>query len=188
MAVAAAATAAALAPLAITAAQSAADATSPATRAKNRYTTKLLQRVAGGGDLVSDVERRRFQEMTQGVAEAGLKAQQMQLGQTAKAAAGGGPFMEQQFQEGAEKIAKAQTDAAIRQSGKQAEFEQLLTQKRTEQAFTLGEQKRDNAETRIRMSGMATKWLSEMPDDFLGDFYDANEQVEVDITETPTAN
>ena len=178
---------AAAVPLAVTSAQYAADALDPATRAKNRYTRKLMKRVASGGDLVSDVDRRRFKEMSQEVAETGLKAQQMQLGQAAKAAAGSGPFMEQQFQTGAQKIAQAQADAAIKASGKQAEFEQLLTEKRTEQAFNLAEAKRANAEERMRMAATATSWLSKMPDDFLASLWDATGSVEEAVVETPAA-
>lgn len=145
---------------------------SPTERAKRRYTAKLGKRIAAGGDLVSDVEMQEFKQGQQEAVEAGLKAQQMQLGQAAKAAAGAGPFMEQQYQKGAEKLAKAQAASAVEQASAAAQYKQSLEQQRRAEFMELSAEQRAANVERERMMAQAVNWYASMPDDAFGRIFD----------------
>ena len=95
-------------------------------RLRAKYAKQLGRKLAAGGDMVSDVEAQQMEQAMVESAGAGLKAQQMNLGQAAKAAAGGGPFMEQQFQKSQQDLAKQQAEAAVKASGQQKLLEAQL--------------------------------------------------------------
>jgi hypothetical protein len=84
--------------------------------------------------MVSDVEAQQMEQAMVETAGAGLKAQQMNLGQAAKAAAGGGPFMEQQFQKSQQDLAKQQAETAVKASGQQKLLEAQLQDTRRQMA------------------------------------------------------
>jgi hypothetical protein len=84
--------------------------------------------------MVSDVEAQQMEQAMVESAGAGLKAQQASLAQAARAAGGGGPFMEQQFQKSQQEVAKQQADAAIKASGQQKLMEAQLQDKRRQLA------------------------------------------------------
>jgi hypothetical protein len=141
-------------------------------RIKKRYTQKLGERIAAGGDLVSDVEMQEFKQGQQEAAEAGLKAQQMQLGQAAKAAAGAGPFMEQQYQKGAEKLAKAQAASAVEQASAAAQYKQAREAQIRQEWMQLTDKEVEDALERERMIGKAIDWYSKAPPDAFGNLVD----------------
>ncbi len=103
-------------------------------RLRAKYAKQLARKLAAGGDMVSDVEGQQMEQAMVESAGSGLKAQQMNLGQAAKAAGGGGPFMEQQFQKGQQDIAKQQADAAVKASGQQKLLEAQLQDTRRQMA------------------------------------------------------
>jgi hypothetical protein len=103
-------------------------------RLRAKYAKQLGRKLAAGGDMVSDVEAQQMEQAMVEAAGAGLKAQQMNLGQAAKAAGVGGPFMEQQFQKSQQDIAKQQAETAVKASGQQKLLEAQLQDTRRQMA------------------------------------------------------
>jgi hypothetical protein len=107
--------------------------------------------------MVSDVEAQQMEQAMVESAGAGLKAQQASLAQAARAAGGGGPFMEQQFQKSQQEVAKQQADAAIKASGHEAAINmtRLLLKAPAEDVQEAQQRNREGSQARQKATQVA---------------------------------
>ena len=104
---------------------------------QRKYAKQQMKKLAGGGGLVSDAEMRQAQEKVQGVAEAGLQAQQAALARSQQAMAQAAPVQSGAIAQTQGQLSKAAGEAAVRASGQARDMAAALEEKRKGEALAL---------------------------------------------------
>ncbi len=104
---------------------------------QRKYAKQQMKRLAEGGGMVSDAETRQTQEKVQGIAEAGLQAQQAALARSQQAMAQAAPVQSGAIAQTQGQLSKAAGEAAIRASGQARDMAAALEEKRKGEALAL---------------------------------------------------
>jgi len=142
-------------------------------RMRRRYAKAQMKRLGEGGSLVSDVERQREEQSEQQSAAAALGAQEMQLGQVAKAQTGGGVFQAQPFLQARGIAAEKAGDAAVKATGQARLRQAQVSDARKGQALSLAGELHDINRKNAKGALDTVKWFTELDEGSLGDMWGA---------------
>lgn len=106
---------------------------------RRQYVKGQFAKMAGGGDLVSDAEKRAMDKQSQQAVAQTVGAQQKMLERSAMAQTGGSALVAGAMRGAAADIGKTGADAAVRASGEDKRFQQALRDKRGAAALAMGE-------------------------------------------------
>ncbi len=121
---------------------------------QRKYAKQQMKRLQEGGGMVSDAETRQAQEKVQGVAEAGLQAQQAALARSQQAMAQAAPVQSGAIAQTQGQLAKAAGEAAVRASGQARDMASALEEKRKGEALALSSEMVQRAAQRRK------EWMS----------------------------
>lgn len=108
-------------------------------KGRRQYVKSQFAKLAGGGDFVSDAEKRGMDKEKQQAVSQTLGAQQKMLERSAMAQTGGSPLVAGAMRGASADIGKTGAEQAVKITGENQRFVQALRDKRGAEALAMGE-------------------------------------------------